>query len=80
MNPIAMISDIQQAFHNTKIDESHWEVLWFSWYDNILNDGPNIITYRFARLSFGLTSSPFILNSTIDLYMKKSENSSPEKV
>ena len=80
MNPIALISDIQQAFHNIKIDESHRDVLRFLWYDNILNDDPNIITYRFARLLFGLTSSPFILNSTIDLHMKKFENLSPEKV
>ena len=29
MNPIALISDIQQAFHNLKIDESHRDVLWF---------------------------------------------------
>ena len=80
MNPIALISDIQQAFHNIKIDESHRDVLRFLWYDNILNDDPNIITYRFARLLFGLTSSPFILNSAIDLHMKKFENLSPEKI
>ena len=60
MNPIALISDIQQAFHNIKIDESHRDVLQFSWYDDILNDGPNLIAYRFARLLFGLTSSPFV--------------------
>ena len=80
MNPIAVISDIQQAFHNIKIDESHRDVLRFLWYDNILNDDPNIIAYRFARLLFGLTGSPFILNSTIDLHMNKFENLSQGKV
>ena len=74
-----MISDIQQAFHKIKIDESHRDVLRFLWYDNILNDDPNIIAYRFARLLFGLTSSPFILNSTINLHINKFENLSPEK-
>ena len=80
MNPIALISDIQQSFHNIKTGESHEDVLRFLWYDNILNDEPNIITYRFARLLFGLTSSPFILISAIDLHMKKFENLSPKKV
>ena len=80
MNPIALISDIQQSFHNIKTGESHEDLLRFLWYDNILNDEPNIITYRFARLLFGLTSSPFILNSAIDLHMKKFENLSPKKV
>ena len=80
MNPIALTSDIQQAFYNIKIDKSHRDVLRCLWYDDVLNDDPNIITYRFARLLFGLTSSPFILNSTTDLHMKKSENLSPEKV
>ena len=74
-----MISDIQQAFHKIKIDESHRDVLRFLWYDNILNDDPNIIAYRFARLLFGLTSSPFVLNSTINLHINKFENLSPEK-
>ena len=31
MNPIALISDIQQAFHNIKIDETHRDVLRFLW-------------------------------------------------
>ena len=74
------MSDIQQAFHNIKIDESHRDVLRCLWYDNILNDNPNIIAYRFARLLFGLTISSFIFNSTVDLYINKFENLSPKKV
>ena len=31
MSPIALISDIQQAFHNIKIDETHRDVLRFLW-------------------------------------------------
>ena len=78
--PIAFISDIQQAFHNMKIDESHRDVLRCLWYDNILNDNQNIIAYRFARLLFRLTRSSFIFNSTTDLHMNKFENLSPEKI
>ena len=60
MKPIALISDIQEAFQKIKIDESYRDVLQFLWYDDILNDGPNLIAYRFARLLFGLTSNPFV--------------------
>ena len=80
MNPIASVSDIQQAFHNIKIDKFHRDVLRFLWHDNILNDDPNIFAYCFARLLFGLTSNPFIFNSAIDLHMNKFGNLSPEKV
>ena len=80
MNPIALISDIRQAFHNIKTDESHRDVLRFLWYGDILNDDPNVIADRFARLLFVLTSSPIILNSTIDLHINKFENLSPERV
>ena len=80
MNWIASVSDIQQAFHNIKIDKFHRDVLRFLWHDNILNDDPNIFAYCFARLLFGLTSNPFIFNSAIDLHMNKFGNLSPEKV
>ena len=80
MNPIASVSDIQQAFHNIKIDKFHRDVLRFLWHDNILNDDPNKFAYCFARLLFGLTSNPFIFNSAIDLHMNKFGNLSPEKV
>ena len=80
MNPIALISDIRQAFHNIKTDESHRDVLRFLWYEDILNDDPNVIADRFARLLFVLTSRPIILNSAIDLHINKFENLSPERV
>ena len=71
---------IQQALHNIKIDEYHRDVLRLLRYDNILNDDLNIIAHRFACLWFGLTNSPFILNSTTDLHMNKFEDLLPEKV
>ena len=71
---------IQQALHNIKIDEYHRDVLRFLWYYNILNDDLNIIAHRFACLWFGLTNSPFILNSTTDLHVSKFEDLLPEKV
>ena len=38
-------------------------------------DNPNLINiYRFARLVFGLTCSPFILNAAIKIYIQNYMN------
>ena len=41
------------------------DYLRFLWLDNIFSDQPTITRNRFARVIFGVTSSPFCLNSTI---------------
>ena len=42
------------------------------WYHDLFNDNPNIIMYRFRRVIFGLISSPFLLNETLNLHFTKS--------
>ena len=42
------------------------------WCDDVFNDHLNIIVYRFTRVIFGLTSSPFLLNETLNLHFIKS--------
>ena len=38
----------------------------------------NIVRYRFTRVVFGLTSSQFLLNGTVQTHAKKYEKIDPE--
>ena len=43
----------------------------FLWVDDVNSDDPEVVTFRFRRLCFGLVSSPFILNATVRHHMSK---------
>ncbi|MEM7299092.1 MAG: reverse transcriptase domain-containing protein, partial [Bacteroidota bacterium] len=58
---VAVLADIKQAFLNIGIDKEHRDLLHFLWED----ESGNFSVYRFTRLPFGLTCSPFLLNATI---------------
>ena len=45
------------------VTDLHRDYLRFMWYENMENSNLLII-YRFTRIVFGLTCSPFILNAT----------------
>lgn len=53
------------------VDTKDRNVLRFLWVKDIHVDEPEIITLRFARVVFGVSSSPFLLNSTIDHHVKQ---------
>ena len=53
---------------NVEMSNDHKDFLRFLWYDT--ND-LRIVIYRFLRVAFGSTSSPFLLNATIRLHLSK---------
>ena len=75
LNPIAILSDIKQAFLNIGIDRKHQDYLRFLWMDDPFDPSSNVVIYRFLRLVFGLTSSPFILNATVRHHLEKFRDS-----
>ena len=62
---VAMIANIEKAFLNIVIAPEHQDYLGFFWVDDIHDISPDIITLRFARVVFGLTCSPAILNAVL---------------
>jgi hypothetical protein len=64
LNPMAIIGDIQQAFLQLQLDEDRDPTRFF-WSRVTRDNGGNysktdeVICYRFTRLPFGLTCSPF---------------------
>ena len=70
-NPVAFIVDIEKAFLNIDIHPEYRDYLRFLWFKDMNNLSPSDIcdstfqTYRFCRLPFGLTCSPFLLNAIL---------------
>ena len=71
IHPVAFVCDIKKAFLQIMIKEDQRDLLRFLWVDDPLKDDPNIIKYRFCRVLFGLSSSPFLLNGTLREHFRK---------
>ena len=56
------------------------DVLRFLWLDDINKGAPEIVTLRFARVVFGVSASPFLLNATIKYHIERYEEEDPEFV
>ncbi|XP_042902562.1 uncharacterized protein [Parasteatoda tepidariorum] len=71
LSKIAITSDGRQAFLQLILAEEDRDATRFIWYnttytpDGKLCTEDNIVTYRFARLPFGLVSSPFLLAASL---------------
>ena len=66
-----MVGDIKQAFLQVEIAEEHRDFVRFLWFKDINETPRKIISLRFTRVVFGLTSSPFLLNGTIKIHVSK---------
>ena len=70
---IAVVANNQQAFLQVSVNECHRNYLRFLWYNNIFDEN-SVKVYRFGRVLFGLTCSPFLLNGTVKIHVKKHVN------
>ena len=77
VHPIVLTVDIEKAYLQINIDEEHRDYLRFLWYRNLQEE--SIIKYRFTGIIFGVTSSQFLLNGTVQ-NMKISILNSLEKL
>jgi len=68
---VGIIGDIGQAFLQLSLNRRDRDLTRFFWYRVIKDEDGNYdttaetVTYRFIRLPFGLTYSPFLLSATI---------------
>ena len=71
LNPAAIVGDIHQAFLQLQLDENDRDLTRFLWYrvtrddEGGYNTTEEVICYRFTRLPFGLTCSPFLLSASL---------------
>lgn len=77
---LALVGDIEKAFLNIAVAEEDRDVLRFLWIDDVTKDTPNIIVLRFTRVVFGVTSSPFLLNATLNFHLERYRQQDPDFV
>ena len=76
--PVGLTADIEKAFHQISVNSADRDQLRFVWFKNIKEERPEIVQYRFRRLVFGLTSSPAILNGTIQHHLSHYKEPEPQ--
>ena len=68
---IALTADIEKAFLQIGIVDKDKDYLRFLWFNDVFADEPIIVCNRFARVIWGVTSSPFLLNGTVRKHTNK---------
>ena len=77
---IPLVADVQQAFHQIRINREDVDYLRFSWVDNIHSDDPKLIFLRFLRVIFGLNCSQFLLSGTLQHNISQYRSEDPQLV
>ena len=79
--PVAVVADIEKAFLMINVIPQDRDVLRFLWIDNV-NSSENfeIKAFRQTRVTFGITSSPFLLGVTILKHLEQYELNRSELV
>ena len=53
------------------------DVLRFLWFDDVKKDYPQVIVPQFARVVFGVSSNPFLLNATVKHHAERYAEKDP---
>jgi len=70
---IVILADVERAFLQIGIQEADRDVTRFLWLRHVDRsvDNDNVCVYRFCRVPFGLTCSPFLLGATLKYHLQQ---------
>ena len=77
---IAVTADIEKAFLMISVAKEDRDVLRFLWVTDVTSDSPQVQVLRFCRVVFGVSSSPFLLNATVQHHLNQYATSHSELV
>ena len=69
--PYAITADIEKAFLMISMNPADRDAVRFLWYEDPISECPKLVTYRFTRVVFGVTCSPFLLQGTLNHHVGK---------
>ena len=72
LHQYGITADIEKAFLHVNLDEADRDATRFYWLSNADDPESEFIVYRFKSVMFGATSSPFILNATLNKHLTQS--------
>lgn len=80
LKKVALVADIEKAFLQISLHPDDRDAVRFLFIDNQYpyKDSMNIQIFRFNRVSFGVTSSPFLLSATIKEHISKYKEKYPK--
>ena len=68
---VALAADIEKAFLMISMAERDQDALRFLWVDDVSKAIPNVVVLHFTRVAFGVSSSPFLLNTTVKHHLER---------
>ena len=77
---VALVADIEKAFLNVEVDKCDRDAQIFLWVRDVSDEEINPVVYRFCRVVFGVNSSPFLLNATLQYHLDRYMNVEEECV
>ena len=80
LHRVALAGDIEKAFLMLSMDEKDRDSLRFLWVKDPQAEPAEVVTLRFTRVVFGVSSSPFLLNATINHHLETYRKADPQFV
>ena len=80
LNKFAYVSDIEKTFLNKGLQSQDSDKVWFLWFQNPNDPNSQVITYRFSAVLSGATSSPFLLQATLDFHLRRLKSKYKDKL
>ena len=77
VHQVGLVGDIEKAFLMVAVDEKDHDVLRFLWTSELDSDILKPLILRFTRVVFGVSSSLFLLNVTINHHIESYRDIDP---
>ena len=72
LHQYGITADNEKAFLHVNLDHEDRDATRFYWLSDANDPGSEFFVYRFKSVMFGATSSPFILNATLNKHLTQS--------
>ena len=76
-HPVALSADIEAAYLQILVHPDDRDYMRLLYFDDVTAENPKVVKYRFTRVIFGASSSPFLLARVIRNHAEKYKDEDP---